>query len=268
MGESAHPGPRGRSTLLTHAMRPRVCAGAVAAELSLFALAACGGGDHPTTRPTPIASSSRPSATHSASASPTTSGGAAGQSSCPATYSPPDPNRPQVSLSLHALAADHRTVTGHERVVFTPDRPDDRARLPAVAERKDHFLGGSLPVSAARIDGRSVALELGSAGGAAGHARAPCSTLPLGHPVAAGQRVTATWISRLRCRPLHRPARLGRRDRVVGDRRAAAGLGTRGRLGGTPGSSHPGRDGGQRSSPARPDGHRAGSRHGPRQRRG
>ena len=40
--------------------------------------------------------------------------------SCPASYVQPDPDRPRITLTFH-IAADHKTVTGTEKVVFTPD---------------------------------------------------------------------------------------------------------------------------------------------------
>jgi hypothetical protein len=38
------------------------------------------------------------------------------------TYAAPDPNRPRMVLSF-TIEPDHRTVVGHERIVFTPDLP-------------------------------------------------------------------------------------------------------------------------------------------------
>src|SRR5437762_5006368 len=43
-------------------------------------------------------------------------------SSCPASYLPPDPARPQVSLNF-VVSADHGTVSGTEHLTFTPDLP-------------------------------------------------------------------------------------------------------------------------------------------------
>ena len=41
---------------------------------------------------------------------------------CRASYAPPDPKRPRVTVSFD-VDASYTTVTGTERVVFTPDRP-------------------------------------------------------------------------------------------------------------------------------------------------
>ncbi len=46
----------------------------------------------------------------------------AGPGSCPAERAAPDPDRPVVDLRF-SMAADRRTVTGTETVVFTPDLP-------------------------------------------------------------------------------------------------------------------------------------------------
>jgi hypothetical protein len=59
------------------------------------------------------------------SAEPGTPTGPAPSSGTPAsceTYASPDPNRPRMTLAF-TIAADHKTVTGHEQVVFRPDLP-------------------------------------------------------------------------------------------------------------------------------------------------
>ena len=66
---------------------------------------------------------------------------------CRASYAPPDPKRPAVTLTFD-VADDHRTVTGTQRVVFTPDRPVSevvfRLWLNSPAARDD---GGSIEVT-------------------------------------------------------------------------------------------------------------------------
>ncbi|HEX4019272.1 MAG TPA: M1 family aminopeptidase [Frankiaceae bacterium] len=89
-----------------------------------------------------------------------------------------------------SLAADHRTVTGHERVVFTPDQPVSELVYRLWPNGRDHFLGGSLAVTNAEVAGRVVAPTWTSAGARAG-TQGTLLTLPLAHRVTAGQSVTS-----------------------------------------------------------------------------
>ena len=98
------------------------------------------------------------------------------------------------------LAADHRTVTGHERVVFTPDRPISELVYRLWPNGRDHFLGGSLTVSRAEISGQVVAEQLASAGGRPG-TPGTLLTLPLGRTVPSGQSVTSDLDFTLRLPP-------------------------------------------------------------------
>jgi aminopeptidase N len=132
------------------------------------------------------------------------SGGSVGatsspESSCPAAYLPPDPHRPQVTLHFN-LAADHRTVTGHERVVFTPDQPITQLVYRLWPNGRDHFLGGSLTVTRAEIAGHVTTPQLASAGGRPG-TQGTLLMLPLGRTVAAGQSVTSDLDFTLRLPP-------------------------------------------------------------------
>jgi aminopeptidase N len=108
---------------------------------------------------------------------------------CPATYAAPDPARPAVTLRF-TIGADHRTVVGHEQVVFRPDLPTDQMVFRLWPNGRDHLLGGSLTVAQASVDGRRVALRLASAGGRKG-TQGTLLTLPIGKRVAAGATVTA-----------------------------------------------------------------------------
>jgi aminopeptidase N len=155
-------------------------AGALAAALSLFVLGACSAGGS-SAGPEP-GKSGGASAAASISASPS-------PSACPASYLPPDPQRPKISLKFD-VAYDRRTITGHERVVFTPDQPVTELVFRLWPNGQDHHVGGSLTVSKAKLDGRTVALAASSAGGRAG-TQGTLLSLPLGHKSAAGKSIVA-----------------------------------------------------------------------------
>jgi hypothetical protein len=89
-----------------------------------------------------------------------------------------------------SLAADHRTVTGHERVVFTPDKPVTELVYRLWPNGRDHFLGGSLTVTKAEIAGQVVTPQLALAGGRPG-TQGTLLTMPLGQTLAAGHSVTS-----------------------------------------------------------------------------
>lgn len=120
-------------------------------------------------------------------------------SACPATYLAPDPQRPKVTLHF-SLAADHRTVTGQERVVFTPDQPITELVYRLWPNGRDHFLGGSLTVTKAEVSGKVTTPDLESAGGRAGTPGTLLS-LPLGKTIPAGQPVTSVLDFTLRLPP-------------------------------------------------------------------
>jgi aminopeptidase N len=120
-------------------------------------------------------------------------------SACPDAYLPPDPQRPKVTLHF-SLAADHRTVTGQERVVFTPDQPITELVYRLWPNGRDHFLGGTLTVSRAEVSGKVTAPKLESAGGRPGTPGTLLS-LPLGKTVPAGQSVTTLLDFTLRLPP-------------------------------------------------------------------
>ncbi|HEV2889256.1 MAG TPA: M1 family aminopeptidase [Frankiaceae bacterium] len=160
--------------------------------LVAVACACTGGGDGggaPTAAPTPSAtvstappvtaspSSASPPASPSATASPSPS-----SSSCPTAYARPYPDRPVVTLSFD-VAASKATVTGTERVVFTPDRPVDRLvfRLWANAP-VPRRAGGSTSVGRFVVDGTARAFSLGNGG--------TLLTAPLGRVAPAGTALT------------------------------------------------------------------------------
>jgi hypothetical protein len=111
-------------------------------------------------------------------------------SACPGSYLPPDPKRPRISLTF-AVAGDHRTITGHERVVFSPDQPVTELVFRLWPNGIDHRLGGSLTVSKAQLDGKAVIPATSSAGGRSG-TQGTLLSLPLGHTAAAGKSIVAT----------------------------------------------------------------------------
>lgn len=78
----------------------------------------------------------------------------AGPANCPPSYAPPDPLRPRLSATV---TFDGATVTGTERIVFTPDLPirDVVLRLWAAAPRPARA-GGGIDVRSAAVDGRPV----------------------------------------------------------------------------------------------------------------
>ena len=170
----------------------------------------------------------------------------------------PIPHRPQVTLTFN-VAADHRTVTGHERVVFTPDRAVTRARLPALAERQRS--------SARGIPDRHEGLGRRTAGRpfrrrqrrARPGTQGTLLSLPLG---ALGRRPahpsSPTWISRCGCR---RPSSTGSDPTDVrpgGEPASRCSPGCRGSgWVRTPGAQHAGRDGRQRGRQHRRHGDRA-----------
>jgi Peptidase family M1 domain len=94
-------------------------------------------------------------------------------------------------VTLHfLLGADHRTVTGHEHVVFTPDQPITELVYRLWPNGRDHLLGGSLTVTHAEVAGSVVTPQLAAAGGRAG-TQGTLLTLPLGRTVEAGQAVVS-----------------------------------------------------------------------------
>jgi len=104
-------------------------------------------------------------------------------------------------VTLHfSLAADHRTVTGHEHVVFTPDASITELVYRLWPNGRDHFLGGSLTVTKAEVSGEVVTPQFAAAGGRSG-TQGTLLTLPLSRQVAAGQSVTSDLDFTLRLPP-------------------------------------------------------------------
>ena len=88
------------------------------------------------------------------------------------------------------VGGDHRTVTGHERVVFRPDLPVTELVFRLWPNGRDHLLGGTLTVTKAGIDGRPVRSRTESAGGRPS-TQGTLLRLPLGRAVPAGTAVVA-----------------------------------------------------------------------------
>ena len=109
--------------------------------------------------------------------------------SCPSSALPPDPKRPRVELTF-TVGNDRRTITGHERVVFTPDLPVTDMVFRLWPNGRGHLFGGSLTVSRARVDGRPVRLVAKSAGGRSG-TQGTLLSLPLPGRVAADTVIIA-----------------------------------------------------------------------------
>jgi hypothetical protein len=196
---------------------------AVLATTAALALAACtsttSGHGHrassaaPSGPPSSSAVTSRAGPAPTAPASPSSSAASA----CPSSYLAPDPDRPRMTLA-ETISADHRTVTGHEVVAFTPDRaitqlvfrlvPNSGSQVPGDANRiritrasADHG-GGRFTFSRAH----AVA---GSQGG--------LLHIPFAASVPAGTTVTATVDFVLTVGPVVAQAfpRIGRTDGFV-----------------------------------------------------
>jgi hypothetical protein len=148
--------------------------------LSLLVLTACSKGGSGEGRAPGSARGGSAGAQISASPSP---------SACPTSYLPPDPRRPKVSLEF-TVGNDHRTITGHERVVFTPDAPVTELVFRLWPNGIDHHVGGSLTASKAQLDGRAVILQPSSAGGRA-DTQGTLLSLPLGHSSPSGKSIVA-----------------------------------------------------------------------------
>ena len=167
--------------MTSHGRRFLLRVGALAATLGLTILAACSSGSTEPNRRAEKSGAASAAASVSASPSP---------SACPSSYLPPDPKRPKVSLTFR-VANDRRTITGVERVVFTPDRPVTEMVFRLWPNGLDHHVGGSLTVSKAQLDGKLVAPVASSAGGRSG-TQGTLLSLPLNHTVASGTSIVAT----------------------------------------------------------------------------
>ncbi|MDT4913520.1 MAG: hypothetical protein QOC66_2648 [Pseudonocardiales bacterium] len=94
----------------------------------------------------PGGSSSGPAGT-----SPPSSPSTGGAGSC-STYAQPDPNRPKMALTF-TIAPGHRTVRGHEQIVFRPDRPITELVFRLTANTKPTVEeGNKITVTAASAD--------------------------------------------------------------------------------------------------------------------
>ena len=158
---------------------------AALAFLALLATAACTDGRRdatpspsasvtPTVTPTSPSPSASPSASPSPSVSPSPSAAA-----CPTAYAEPDPKRPVVSLGF-TVADSKESVTGWERVTFTPDLPVDRLVFRLWANSPvPRRAGGSTRVTAVTLQSRAATFTTSSGG--------TLVTVPLGRTVPAGE---------------------------------------------------------------------------------
>ena len=107
------------------------------------------------------------------------------------SYAAPDPNRPHMVLSF-TIAADHRTVTGHEQIVFRPDLP--------ITELVFRLTANTRPTVA---EGNRIAITDASADNGAKHFRFTAANaspdtqggllhIPFGRQLPAGTQVTAS----------------------------------------------------------------------------
>jgi hypothetical protein len=113
-----------------------------------------------------------------------------GDPGCPAQYADPDPNRPQITLTFD-LSADLGTVTGTERVRFTPDMPVHELVFRLTANGPTAFpQGNGITVQQATADPAGARFRYERAGAANG-SPGGVLVIPLGHEVPAGQQVTA-----------------------------------------------------------------------------
>lgn len=132
-------------------------------------------------KPRPISSLTAP-----ATPSPTASGQPDG---CPAGYLAPDPQRPSVTLTFD-LAADRRTVTGTERVRFTPDLPVSELVFRLWPNGVSAPAGTVLTVSRIATAGGEATLVTDSLDGKPG-TQGTLVSAPLGHTAPAGEAITA-----------------------------------------------------------------------------
>jgi hypothetical protein len=110
--------------------------------------------------------------------------------SCPAGYARPDPNRPRVTLDF-SVAADHATVAGSERVVFTPDLPIDELVFRLTANTVPTVVAGNkIVVTSARADHGAGSATYTSAG-ADSSSQGGLLHIPFGRRLVAGTTVTA-----------------------------------------------------------------------------
>ena len=83
----------------------------------------------------------------------TPEGGPVGEAACPDERAGPDPDRPRITLDFR-LEDELTTVTGTERVVFTPDLPTDELVFRLVPNAPDSSAAGNrLEVDAVTGDG-------------------------------------------------------------------------------------------------------------------
>jgi hypothetical protein len=138
-----------RSKHLSARLRGVVAAGGV-----LVLAAACSatidGSGSPASRSSG-STSSRSTSPGSPSSRPTSSASGT-PSSCPSSYAEPDSKRPETVLTFD-IAADHRTVTGTEKVSFTPDADITELVFRLTANTvPTHDIGNEIEVTSASAD--------------------------------------------------------------------------------------------------------------------
>lgn len=106
------------------------------------------------------------------------------------TYAAPDPNRPNMVLRF-TIAADHRSVTGHERITFRPDLPISQLVFRLTANTKPTVAqGNDIVVTEATADHGGGPFTFTSAN-AAPSTQGGLLHIPFRHRLPAGTQVTA-----------------------------------------------------------------------------
>ena len=106
------------------------------------------------------------------------------------TYAAPDPNRPRMVLQF-TLAADHRTVTGHEQITFRPDLPINQLVFRLTANTKPTVeQGNKIVVTDATADHGAGRFTFSRANAAA-NTQGGLLHIPFGRRLPAGTEVSA-----------------------------------------------------------------------------
>ena len=124
--------------------------------LALAGVAACSGASHPAAASATASATSSPGAVAPAdtpAAAPATSP-TASAAACPSSYAAPDPRRPRLTASVTVHGG---TVTGSERIVFTPDLSITEVVLRLwIASPRPARAGAGITVGQVAVDGRAV----------------------------------------------------------------------------------------------------------------
>ena len=162
--------------------------GAALAGAAALVLAACTSTvtGHGVASPQPTV----PLSTSSAGTTPSGAPSSGTPTSC-GTYASPDPNRPKMTLRF-TIAPGHRTVTGHEQVVFRPDLPITELVFRLTANTKPTVAqGNKIVITAARAD-QGAGRYFFTAANAAASTQGGLLHIPFAAKIPAGTTVTAS----------------------------------------------------------------------------